>query len=258
MKKLSTLLAVGTFLMAAGSALALPLNENRPFTPNASPVGESSLQTILADNFNNTALQQSSAGVWQTTDGSPAAYAVAFMKGDAGNFGIYSYTTGQEVVLMTNPAVKKTMTFNIDADGNLVDGNGETLSAAFGYSFGFFWRDTTTPSIAYTEDSKNGTTGWGVDSNIRALAYLIPDNTQITGTLATYFAPSGQIAKNDDDWALAFEDLSTSNGSDGDFNDAVFYVKDLDPVPEPGTMVLLGAGLLGLAIYGKRRMNKEV
>lgn len=29
------------------------------------------------------------------------------------------------------------------------------------------------------------------------------------------------------------------------------------PVPEPGTMALLGAGLLTLVIFGKRRMNKE-
>lgn len=29
------------------------------------------------------------------------------------------------------------------------------------------------------------------------------------------------------------------------------------PVPEPGTMMLLGIGMLGLAAYGKRRMNKE-
>lgn len=31
---------------------------------------------------------------------------------------------------------------------------------------------------------------------------------------------------------------------------------DSVPVPEPGTILLLGFGMLGMAIYGKRRMNK--
>ncbi len=44
---------------------------------------------------------------------------------------------------------------------------------------------------------------------------------------------------------------------DSDWNDMVVNANDVAPVPEPGTMVLLGFGMLGLAIYGKRRMNKE-
>lgn len=33
---------------------------------------------------------------------------------------------------------------------------------------------------------------------------------------------------------------------------------DAAPVPEPGTVMLLGFGLFGLVVYSKRRMNKDV
>jgi hypothetical protein len=40
-------------------------------------------------------------------------------------------------------------------------------------------------------------------------------------------------------------------------NAAASFDDTVAPVPEPGTMMLLGIGMLGMAVYGKRRMNKQ-
>ncbi len=53
-------------------------------------------------------------------------------------------------------------------------------------------------------------------------------------------------------YVLAWEDLSEGT-SDNDYNDLVLVATGVTPVPEPGTMILLGSGALGLFAYARRR-----
>jgi hypothetical protein len=65
--------------------------------------------------------------------------------------------------------------------------------------------------------------------------------------------------------AASFDSVSSTAGyisqahiqgiTEGDASSWV--VQGKTPVPEPGTMMLLGIGMFGLAVYGKRRLNKE-
>jgi hypothetical protein len=56
------------------------------------------------------------------------------------------------------------------------------------------------------------------------------------------------------EYILAFEDLKASV-SDKDYTDFVVMVESVQPIPEPGTLILIGSGLAGLAIWRRRKSS---
>ena len=95
----------------------------------------------------------------------------------------------------------------------------------------------------------NGTFLWGFQSGGSTWWSLPTANSDGGGDhMVTYFVEGIDVAGLDKGWLLFWEDSAIGTG-DGDYNDFVIQVT---AIPEPGTALLLGFGLIGLVLLKRR------
>lgn len=228
-KKLATLLAGAALMVGLGAASAFAL----PTLPSGYNWSNASYWTFtdLTTNVNGNSdfeIKLENAGY-------------------ESDFGLFTYVGGvlekYKVFDYTAEAgAEATVSLQYESGVLMISLNGADWTA-FNKTFGFYYDVHT-----------GGTSDSTADYSYYSLSSLnTPDSESGVAHILSAFNPT--TVKT----LIFLDDQLTTlpASSDNDYDDMNIKANDISPVPEPGTMVLLGAGMLGLAIFGKRRMNRE-
>jgi hypothetical protein len=227
---MTTLLAVAMLAMAAGSASALELTIS---DGSASTSYNSGISGSSSSTGTGTSAISFDSGLFTITNASAATQVS----------GSNSFVDDASVVLTYNGTGPKTISFtasDIDfaltsaavSPNTLATMSVHVISTAAPVTFaGYFSNANVLNSLSNLINTLSIPAG-GLSAGPVTTAITTVNPFSLTDVITIAFTGSGQTVSLDANL-------------------------DVIPTPEPGTMVLLGIGMFGLAVFGKRRMIKE-